>query len=140
MTTCVQRPEIAVDEIVHTRLRGDGRHFSQRRLDGRTNERPRRRSRDIRGIGTSFKITPQVSSPASKGPPIFGAEWSVNRRLSLRWFEPNTRHQRITNYCWENSRVLRECRAAMRTVRRIVGSVLAWAFAGLFANTFGTYT
>jgi hypothetical protein len=28
----------------------------------------------------------------------------------------------------------------MRTVRRTVGSVLARALAGLFANTFGTYT
>ena len=72
MTTCVQRAEIAVDDIVHTRLRGDGRHFSQRRLDGRTNERPRRRSRDIRGIGTSYKITPEAFSPANKGPRRYG--------------------------------------------------------------------
>ena len=35
------------------------------------------------GIGTSFKITPQASSPMNKGPPAFATWRSVNRRLSL---------------------------------------------------------
>jgi hypothetical protein len=35
------------------------------------------KSRDMRGIGMSFKITPEASSPVNKGPPAFGAERSV---------------------------------------------------------------
>ncbi len=40
------------------------------------------------GSGMSYKITRVDSSPANKGPPLFGTRRSVKRRLSLRWFEP----------------------------------------------------
>jgi hypothetical protein len=35
------------------------------------------KSRDIRGIGMSFTITPEACSPMNKGPPAFSAERSV---------------------------------------------------------------
>src|SRR6476661_4282023 len=72
-----RRPGVVLDEVVQDdRSRVPNIPF-QRRLFDRTKERPRRRSRDMRGIGTDLKIMPEACSPANKGPPALDAERSV---------------------------------------------------------------
>jgi hypothetical protein len=61
------------------------------------------RSRDIRGIGRSFKITPKVSNPVNKGPPAFGAERSVKPSAQPTLVRTQHPPPRKHNYIRRNS-------------------------------------
>ena len=53
----------------------------------------------------SYKITREAFSPAKQRTSAVWDRtvWSIFG-LSLRWFEPKTRHQIFRSYCWENCR------------------------------------
>jgi hypothetical protein len=74
------------------------------------------------GIGTSFKITPEASTPVNKGPPAFGAERSV--KPSAQPTLVRTQHPPPENsqLLLKNSRALRMTRTANRTVYRTAAS------------------
>jgi hypothetical protein len=96
-------------------------------------------SRDIRGIGTRYKITPEASSPMNKGPPPFAIRRSV--KPSAQPTLVRTQHPPL-----ENSQLLLEKFShspigtePQESGPQTVGSALPRALARSFANMFGTY-